>query len=737
MFRILYCLGISIIVCIRIGAQTLKRDTISGNLEKVVVSASKWEQKMNEIPNTIVKVDMTEAKLQNPQTTADLLAMTGQVFVQKSQLGGGSPMIRGFSTNRVLIVVDGVRMNNAIYRSGNLQNVISIDPLSLQNAEVIFGPGSIIYGSDAIGGVMDFHTFEPTFSTGKKILVKGNVFSRYSSANKEKTGHVDFNIGGKKLAFLGSATFSDFGDMKMGRNGGDDSYLRKNYVERIGNKDSVFVNPDPYLQKQSGYNQVNMLAKLKFMPSASWNFQYAFHYSRTGNIPRYDRLIEYTAGVPSYAEWFYGPQLWQMHQVQAVHNSKNVFYNQAKLILSYQDYEESRNDRRLNNARLRNQTETVDIFSANWDMNKTLSEKNELFYGAEYITNKVGSEATRLNFNNGTLEATSTRYPNNSTWNSLGIYASYKNNISKAVTLSTGLRYSYASLSAPFDTTFFKFPFTNAEIKGGAITGNFGLVYRPTATWQINTNFSTGYRVPNIDDVGKVFDSEPGNVVVPNTGLRSEYAYNVDLGISKNIRNSFQFDITAFYTYLDNAIVRRPFTFNELDSIEYEGIRSKVQSLQNVAHASVWGLQAGFEWDIVKNVSWLLRANWIDGKETDDTKDEEVRLRHAPPIYGNTFLKYDNKKLVTEIGFVYNGEISSKDLAPSEQAKPAIYAKDAAGKPYSPGWYTLNVKAGYRFNKFVTLHVGVENITNRRYRPYSSGIAAPGTNLIASINVSF
>jgi len=91
------------------------------------------------------------------------------------------------------------------------------------------------------------------------------------------------------------------------------------------------------------------------------------------------------------------------------------------------------------------------------------------------------------------------------------------------------LRYSYASLTTPFDTTFLKFPFTNAQIKGGAVTGNLGLVYRPNDNWQLNTNFSTGYRIPNIDDVGKVFDSEPGNVIVPNTQLQSEYAYNIDL----------------------------------------------------------------------------------------------------------------------------------------------------------------------------------------------------------------
>jgi hemoglobin/transferrin/lactoferrin receptor protein len=94
----------------------------------------------------------------NPQTSADLLANSGHVFVQKSQLGGGSPMIRGFSTNRVLITVDGIRLNNAIFRGGNVHNVISINPFNIEKTEIILGSGSVIYGSDAIGGVMNFYT---------------------------------------------------------------------------------------------------------------------------------------------------------------------------------------------------------------------------------------------------------------------------------------------------------------------------------------------------------------------------------------------------------------------------------------------------------------------------------------------------------------------------------------------------------------------------------------------------
>ena len=212
---ILFC--VYLYACLPVSAQsdTLKEKT----MDEAVVSVNKWEQKLNEVPNKIIKVSKYDILRNNPQTSADLLGQSGTVFIQKSQLGGGSPMIRGFATNRVLLVVDGVRMNNAIYRSGNLQNIISIDPLSTEAAEVIFGPGSLIYGSDAIGGVMDFHTLEPRFSKTDKMQAKGAVLGRYSSANQEKTGHADLNLGWKKWSILTSVSFSRFDDLKMGKNG--------------------------------------------------------------------------------------------------------------------------------------------------------------------------------------------------------------------------------------------------------------------------------------------------------------------------------------------------------------------------------------------------------------------------------------------------------------------------------------------------------------------------------------
>ncbi|HDS06168.1 MAG TPA: TonB-dependent receptor, partial [Bacteroides sp.] len=256
------------------------------SLDEVVVSATRWNQKTSEIPSKVITVPPAAVAVQNPQTAADMLGISGKVFIQKSQQGGGSPMIRGFATNRLLYTVDGVRMNTAIFRSGNIQNVISLDPFAMEHTEVFFGPGSVIYGSDAIGGVMSFRTLEPQFTLEEKPLVKGTAVTRYASANQEKTGHFDVNVGWKKWALVTSISSNDYGDLRMGSNGPEE-YLRPFYVQRVDSSDVVVTSDDRRVQRPSGYSQINMMQKIRFRPDERWEFQYGFHYSVTSGYDRY------------------------------------------------------------------------------------------------------------------------------------------------------------------------------------------------------------------------------------------------------------------------------------------------------------------------------------------------------------------------------------------------------------------------------------------------------------------
>src|SRR5690606_20629169 len=282
----------------------IEMETSNLNLDEVVVSATRWRQSKNDIPSKVITISAKEVALQNPQTAADLLAVSGKVFMQKSQQGGGSPMIRGFSTSRLLYSVDGVRMNTAIFRSGNLQNVISLDPFAIENTEVVFGPGSVVYGSDAIGGVMSFQTLTPQFSFTDSPLIRGKANIRYSSANNEKTGHFDVNVGFGKWSFLTSISSWDYDNLRQGSHGPDD-YIKHYHVQRQDSMDVIISQEDELLQIPTAYSQLNMMQKIRFQSNEKMVFQYGYHYSETSTYRRYDRHQRVKDGTARYAEWDY------------------------------------------------------------------------------------------------------------------------------------------------------------------------------------------------------------------------------------------------------------------------------------------------------------------------------------------------------------------------------------------------------------------------------------------------
>jgi len=705
----------------------------ANSLKEVVLSVAKFKQSKKDIPQKILTLTSDDVLFGNPQTAADLLQSSGQVYVQKSQLGGGSPLIRGFSTNRLLITVDGVRFNTAIFRGGNVQNIISIDPFAIERTEVILGPGSVVYGSDAIGGVMNFYTKKPKFSFVDGLSFSGNATTRYSTANQEKTAHVDLNFGLKEWAFLTSISASDFDDLKMGSHGPDD-YLRTEYVETVNGEDVVVQNDDSRIQRPTGYNQLNAMQKVRYAPSLTWDFNLGLFYTTTSDYPRYDRLIRRRNGNLRDAEWYYGPQEWMAGNIQITNKDKKI-YDQSSLTLSYQQFKESRNDRDFGDTVLFETDEKVTAYSAGWDFTKKFNKSN-LFYGVEYVRNTVNSEGQRTDNNTGETEATASRYPDGSTWQSMAAYSSAQWRFSEKVSMQGGLRYNYVLVDATFDKEFFDFPFSEANISTGALTGSLGVAWNPSEILGLKFNYSTAFRAPNIDDVGKIFDSEPGSVVVPNPDLKPEYATNYEIAATLNFEGVVKLNVAGYLTQLEDAMVRRDFSLNGQTEILYQGELSNVQAIQNAAMAEVYGFEVGVEVNFSKALQLTSHYNITDGFEEDDDGNENP-IRHAAPQFGNTHFTFKSDKFKLDAFAIYNGQFDFEDLAPSQQNNAFLYAKDRNGNPYSPNWYTLNFGAQYEITKALQLNATLENITDQRYRGYSSGIAAAGRNLIVAASYSF
>ena len=552
--RKLFLLKSLLCCCCYVMAQETKKAELDSifneiNLNEVTIAATKFAEQKKYLSQQALVVNSKKIAFYNQQTSAELLTHTGSVLVQKSQLGGGSPLIRGFEANKVLIVVDGVRMNNAVFRAGHLQNVISMDNTILDKMEVLFGPSSVMYGSDALGGVISFQTKKPRLADSSgNVNLGGNAFARYSSASNEKTIHADLNVGGKKIASLTSFTYSDFGDLTQGSryfsrypNWGKRSF----YVERIIDKDSMIANSKVNKQVQSGYKQYDLLQKILFTTGRIeqvLNFQY----STTSDIDRYDRLTETNGnGRPRSAQWYYGPQR-RMLAAWTVDLPTSAVYDKAQVTTAFQQVEESRHNRNYRSDNLDHRTEKLDIVSVNADFARRLT-KLEFGYGAEFTYNHVASAAFRENISTGVKSALDTRYPDGGS--QTHSYAAYLTALYKAtgkVVFNAGLRFSHNRLRSQFnDTTFFPFPYKDVGQSSNAVTGNLGIVLLPGAGWKIAGLVSTGFRTPNVDDMSKVFESGSGTLIVPNPTVKPEKTINYELSISKTIQNKFQAGATV------------------------------------------------------------------------------------------------------------------------------------------------------------------------------------------------
>lgn len=762
------CLLVLLILIIQTaGAQTTGGDTTAKSLSEIVISASKFPEKKQNIAQ---KIDVINSKFianVNAQNTGDLLINTGNVFVQKSQQGGSSPVIRGFEASRVLLVVDGVRMNNLIYRSGHLQNVITVDQNMLQSAEVLYGPASTLYGSDALGGVLHFRTKAPQLAKdGKKFTVNGNAFARFSSANNEKSVHADVNLGWKKFAWLQSYTFSDFDDMKMGRNYPDNYPTfgrRDSFITRINNRDTVVKNEDSRVQKFSGYQQWDILQKLLYKQSERITHTLNFQLSNTTDVPRYDRLQDlrnFGGSIGTtlrWADWYYGPQK-RILGVYELSIEKAGWFDNINVNINYQDVEESRVQRQYRSANREARIERVKVFGFVIDTRKII-KNHELTMGADGQLNTLKSSGTITNVNtNAVTNLVDTRYPNgNNRLNNFGLFVQHIYKFgNKKLVLNDGLRLQHSTLQSTIaDNSFRNLPYTEINQKNTALTGNIGFVYTPVPKTRISTNFSAGFRVPNVDDLAKIFESGTTGgirqVVVPNPDIKPERTYNIDLGISQTIGKDIRVEASAYYTWFRDALVKAPFTFNGQDSILYNGVRSQVLANVNANKAYLYGFSAAAFATIAKYITFSSTISYTVGRfETDPARNSNIYekqangryalvsrqvsskpLDHIPPVFGKTSIAYEKRKVMAELFALYNGWKRLDDFNADGEDNAQYATPDGM-----PAWFTLNFRSSYKLHKNVTLQFAVENLFDRNYRYFASGFSAPGRNFILAVRAS-
>ncbi|MDP5105578.1 MAG: TonB-dependent receptor [Polaribacter sp.] len=732
----------------------------SEELDEIVISVFKKDEKTKRIAEEIAVLSTSDIEKISPQTSADLLAAIPGIKVQKSQFGGGSPVIRGMESNRVLLVVDGVRMNNAIYRKGHLQNAITIAPNMLDKTEVVFGPSSVIYGSDALGGVIHYYTKTPKLAEVDKV--SSQFFSRFSTVNQEITTNVAAEVSFSNWASFTSISYSDFGDLTIGKNrnhGFEDWGKVFYYTENVnGNyNENPTKNANPNTLRNTNYNQTDVLQKFFVSLSKNTDLKINLQYSTSSDIQRFDRLMELkdVTDVSSlkFSEWYYGPQKRLLISSQLDINPYKNWLERGSLTVAYQNIVESRVQRKFGSLERAYRDENVDVFSVNGDFSVPLTEDETrtLSYGFEVAYNELTSTSygKTLQITNGEINGFSddfkvqSRYPDGgSNYLSSAVYLDYRQNINPKSTLNSGIRYTNTNLHATWlDQTFIQLPETEISSNHSAVTATLGYVYKPSKNWQLNSVLSSGFRSPNIDDVGRVREKS-GDVTVPNIDVKPEFAYNAEIGIQKYFNNrKFRLGANVFYTLLDNYIIRDSFTMNGSNQVLFDGEYGNVVANQNRGNAYITGYTISY----LGKLSNVFNTSGFITYTKGRTYDTEEPMSSIPPLFGQFEINYTKDKIEVGAALRFN---SKKDIADfnitegidNHDLTPVINPNATNPKDIyfgTPSWITLGLNSRYAVNEKFSVQARLDNIFDEHYIEFASGVSSPGRNLSVSVVANF
>jgi outer membrane receptor protein involved in Fe transport len=646
-------------------------------IQEVVVTSQRIPQNQVAIPYSVNSISRKEMDHLGPRTTPEALMSTNGVFVQKTNHGGGSPFIRGLTGNQTLLLIDGIRLNNSIYRYGPNQYLNTIDPFSIAKIEVVKGTGSVQYGSDALGGALQVFTKEPILNTENREW-HGSVLGKYMTGDMEKTTRGELEYSSQKLAAFVGGTYRDFGDLIGGKSTGK--------------------------QSPSGYNEYAFDAKIAFAVKDNVQLTLANQFLRQENVPVYHKVV-----LENYELNEFDPQQRMLTYARMNIQGKKKIFDQVKLIASWQQGIEGRNSRKNGATLLVHEKDQINTLGFTADVSSRLSGKWTANSGIEVYNDRVGSTRTDINSaGNGSTVEKRGLYPDDSKYSSYSVYTLHRLDLEKWI-FDGGIRFNAFQINIS-DVTL-----GDIKISPEALVFNAAAMYNFNTANHAYATFSSGFRAPNIDDMGTLgivdFRYE-----VPAYDLEPEKSQNYELGYKLSLPK-FSGTVAAYYMNLNQLITRVKVDGQIIDGYQ-------VYKKENVEKAYIQGLETAMNWK--PRSDWEINGGVSYTYGQSITKDEP--LRRIPPLNGRLASTYSLRKFVTTAEFLF--ATKQDRLAAGDNSDNRI---PTGG---TPGWQVINLLAGYQLPS-VKFNIGIQNILNEDYRTHGSGINGVGRSAWASVEWVF
>ena len=671
------------------------------DVSDITVTATRSQRSTPFISSQINSVSLSQIKARNAKTSAEALREETGIFVQKTNHGGGSAVIRGLSSNQILILVDGIRLNNSTYRLGNHQYLTTIDNLIVDQIEVVRGPTSVLYGSDALGGTINVITKHPIpYSSGFDMDFR--LYSRFASADFEKTARTEVALRYHRFALLGGFSFKHYDDLTRGRKS------KHPQIEKSTNG---------YKQTPSGFKSYDFDTKFLYGLTSSQTLTLTYQMTRQIDVPRYDKYES-----DGYLRWIYKPQNRRLIYLKYDNYLNNKILQSLQATISQHSQEEGREIQKSIDLPMTKEHDQVNTLGFSLQTS-SIQDKHEITLGWELYRDKVSSKRSNTYpDSDSTIQDVRGRYPDNAKYTSLGIFTQDEIKLSSKWRVTLGARFSYMQTSFYLNQTLFTPQIGELyEQSFKSLTASIGNVFELKKEIHMKAHIAQAFRAPNLSDLAKLGESKGTIIEIPNQDLKPEKLVSLDFAVDINYP-ALRAKVAVFYTNIRDLIASADATLNDtqIDTTIY-----KIKSKQNVGQAYIRGIEIGFEYNPFKKILFYTNITSTFGQNI--TLNEPVD--GIPPTFGLAGLKW----LSPDYYFDLYIRFASKQnrLSTDDRDDPRI---PIGG---TPGWKIVNFKAGFKFLETVDLRLTVENIFDINYREHGSGINGPGRNFILGMELKF
>lgn len=671
-------------------------------VETIVVTAARRNESAVDGPQAVSVVTHEQIERSAPQVMVDLLRGQPGVFTPSSGPGQGIVIVRGLKGSEVLHLVDGMRLNNSLFRNAPSQYIALLDPYNVAQIEVLRGPAAALYGSDAMGGVLQVLTPEPRFET-REWQTRIDALAQYGSADISRVTRLGGKTGREGISVSGGFSYADHGARDIAGDGRQDFTA---YRSRAGD------------------------AKLIASPAEGQELMLSWQYFNIPKLARYHEIVGGPGGAgsgpdrPIYFEPNGRRFLHARYRLAAplpgivkaeIHAARQVMTDDRSRVVDDSTREHERNQSALSGYTLQALT--------------PLGPSLELTWGAEFYRDDVNSSKARTNLETGEVSPRPPTFADDARQDSLGVYVGAEWRMNPALRVDAGARYSKVKTDV---TATVLSP--SAGLEHDDLTGHLGSIWQLTEELAWTANLARGFRAPNLFDLGTLgprAGTDPQQLNIPNPDLVPETINSVDSGLRFNTRG-LSVEGVLFYSRYEDRIEPREPTGNTIPngSLGCTGTEDQPDCIEvqsrNISAARYWGAELGFRYHR-RPLEAYATLNWTRGEELrpDGTQTPANRI---PPLNGQAGLLYDFPGgWSVEPYVLFSGRQSRLD---DDDLSDVRIDPDGTA-----GWATANLRLAWSPEERWRLQLALNNLLDKPYREHGSGIDAPGLGMTLTASV--